>query len=59
MEINLNEKTKGLLTLFLLIILPMLIILLIVATNPIQAYYVYIGLITWIGMGIMLYSALR
>ena len=59
MEINLNENTKKFLSLFLLILLPMLLLLGIVLVNYIQPWYLYITIITWIGIGIMFYSAIN
>jgi hypothetical protein len=58
MEINLSETWRGIISLFLLIILPLLVILLGVIFNLLIAWY-YIFAVTWFGMGIIFYSALK
>jgi len=58
MEINLSETWKGIISLFLLMILPLLVILLGVIFNLLIAWY-YILAVTWFGMGVIFYSALK
>ena len=58
MEINLSETWKEIISLFLLIILPLLVILLGAIFNLLIAWY-YILAVTWFGMGIIFYSALK
>jgi hypothetical protein len=58
MEINLSETWKGIISFLLLILLPLLVILLGVIFNVLIAWY-YILAVTWFGMGIIFYSALR
>jgi hypothetical protein len=58
MEINLTENWKQIITLLLLILLPLIIILLGVVFGVLIAWY-YILAVTWFGMGIIFYSALK
>jgi hypothetical protein len=58
MEINLSETWKGIISLFLLIILPLLVILLGVILSLLIAWY-YILAVTWFGMGVIFYSVLQ
>lgn len=58
MEINLSETWKEIISLLLLIILPLLVILLGVIFGLLNAWY-YILAVTWFGMGIIFYSALK
>jgi hypothetical protein len=58
MEINLSETWKGIISLLLLMILPLLVILLGVIFNILIAWY-YILAVTWFGMGVIFYSALK
>ena len=58
MEINLNENIKDIITFFLLILLPLIIILAGVAFG-IQIAWYFILAVTWFGMGVIFYSALK
>jgi len=58
MELTLQEDAKKILTLFLLILLPLLMILLGAATGFTNALY-YILTIFWFGMGVIFYDALQ
>ena len=58
MEINLSEDIKNILTFFILILLPLVLIGLGVLTGFLNAGY-YILIIFWFGMGLIFYSALN
>ena len=57
MELNLNNKIKEILTVFILIILPLLLLLVGLVTDFIYAWYILL-LVTWFGMGVILYSSI-
>lgn len=59
MEINLNENIREILTMFILILLPLLLLAFMIIVDPLQGWYFYISLITWFGLGIIIYSAIR
>ncbi len=59
MEINLNDDIKKIISIFLLIILPLVLLISIVIINHIQPWYYYIILVTWFGIGIIFYSAIK
>jgi len=58
MEFNLPKIVKQILTAFLLLILPLLVILLGVIFNILIAWY-YILCVTWFGMGVIFYGAIN
>jgi len=58
MEINLNENIRDIITFILLILLPLLVILAGVIFG-IQIAWYFILAVTWFGMGIIFYSALK
>jgi len=59
MEIDLNENIKQIISMFLLMILPLLLLITIVSINYVQPWYYYITLVTWFGLGLILYSATK
>jgi len=58
MEINMSENLKQILTALLLLILPLLTILIGITINLLNVWY-YVLAVTWFGMGIIFFSALR
>lgn len=58
MELTLQENTWKILTMFLLILLPLLLILLGAATGFINALF-YILTVFWFGMGVVFYDAFQ
>lgn len=58
MELNLSENVKQIITAFVLMIIPLILILVGILIPIINAYY-FIGLITWFGVGLILFSALN
>lgn len=57
MEIEVSESIKKVISIFLLLILPLLIILLGVILNIYNAWF-YILAITWFGSGVIFFGAL-
>lgn len=57
MEIEVSESIKKVISIFLLLILPLLIILLGVMLNIYNAWF-YILAITWFGSGVIFFGAL-
>lgn len=57
MELNLTDTKKQIITVFLLIILPLLMIPLGLAFDIQNAWY-FISVVTWFGLGIVFYSAI-
>jgi len=55
MELNISKTVKQALTMFILLILPLLAILLGVIFNVLNAWF-YILCVTWFGTGIIFYS---
>jgi hypothetical protein len=58
MEINLSENIKNILSVFILILLPLILIGIGVLTGLINAAY-YILIIFWFAMGLIFYYALN
>ncbi len=58
MELTLQENTWKILTMFLLILLPLLLILLGAATGFMNALF-YILTVFWFGMGVVFYDAFQ
>ena len=58
MELNLSKTVKTSISIFLLIILPMLSIVIGLITEFFVAWY-YILCVTWFGMGLIFYSAIE
>ena len=58
MELNLSKTVKTTISIFLLIILPMLSILIGLITELLNAWF-YILCVTWFGMGLIFYSAIE
>jgi len=58
MELNLSKTVKQFISVFLLLILPLLVIFLGVIFNVLNAWY-YILCVTWFGMGIIFYGAIN
>jgi len=58
MELNLNSSMKNIISIFLLIILPLLVIGLGLFFDIRNAWY-FILTVTWFGMGIIFYSAIK
>ncbi len=58
MEINLSEDFRNILTLFIMILLPLILIGVGVLSGFVNAGY-YIIVIFWFGMGLIFYSALN
>ena len=58
MELTLQENTWKILTMFLLILLPLLLILLGAATGFMNALF-YIFTVFWFGMGVVFYDAFQ
>ena len=55
MEINLSQTMKQLITILLLVILPMITIIIGLASNVLNAWF-YILAITWFGIGIIFFG---
>jgi len=58
MELNLSDNTKQIITAFVLMIIPLLLILIGVILPIVNAYY-FIAAVTWFGVGLILFSALN
>ena len=58
MEINLTETKKQIISVFLLMILPILVIIAGLAYNVLNAWY-FILAVTWFGTGIIFYCAIE
>lgn len=58
MELNLSKTVKTTISIFLLIILPMLSILIGLIAEFLNAWF-YILCVTWFGMGLIFYSAIE
>jgi hypothetical protein len=58
MELNLSDTVKQIITAFILMIIPLLLILIGVILPIINAWY-FIGAVTWFGVGLILFSALN
>jgi len=58
MEINLTETKKQLISVFLLMILPLLVILIGLFYNVLNAWY-FIGAVTWFGTGLIFFCAIN
>ncbi len=59
MELNSNENIKRIISMFLLILLPLLLLVAIVSIDYAQPWYYYVSLVTWFGLGVMFYSAIN
>jgi hypothetical protein len=57
MELNFSENVKQLITAFILMIIPLILILIGIIIPVVNAYY-FIGAVTWFGVGLILFSAL-
>lgn len=57
MELNLNNKIKEILTVFILIILPLILLLIGLVLDFVYAWYILL-LVTWFGMGVIFYSSI-
>ncbi len=57
MELNFSENVKQLITAFILMIIPLILILIGIILPIVNAYY-FIGAVTWFGVGLILFSAL-
>ncbi len=58
MELNLSDNAKQVLTAFILMIIPLLLVLIGILLPIVNAWY-FIGAITWFGVGLILFSALN
>ncbi|RLF42444.1 MAG: hypothetical protein DRN12_00240 [Thermoplasmata archaeon] len=58
MELTLSKKMRELLTLFLLIILPLILLAVGVIIGPFNVIY-YLLSIFWFGMGLIFYAAIN
>jgi len=58
MELNMSEKLKQIVSALLLLIIPLLVILTGVILNILNVWY-YVLAVTWFGMGIIFFSALK
>lgn len=58
MELNLSKTVRTTISIFLLIILPLLSLLLGLITEFFNAWF-YILCVTWFGMGLIFYSAIE
>jgi hypothetical protein len=58
MELNLSEKVNQILSFILLIALPLLVLLIGITLDILNAWY-YILAVTWFATGVIIYSALR
>jgi len=59
MELNLSQNMRKILTLFILIILPVLILLIIFAVDYKQMWYYYVLIVTWLGLGVIFYGSME
>ncbi len=57
MELNFSENVKQLITAFILMIIPLILILIGIIIPIVNAYY-FIGAVTWFGVGLILFRAL-
>ncbi len=57
MELNFSENVKQLITAFILMIIPLILILIGIILPIVNAYY-FIGAVTWFGVGLILFGAL-
>jgi hypothetical protein len=57
MELNMSDKIKQLLFAIFLIILPLIVLVLGIYTNYLNAWY-YVLAITWFGVGIIFYGSI-
>ncbi len=57
MELNFSENVKQLITAFILMIIPLILILIGIIIPVVNAYY-FIGAVTWFGVGLILFGAL-
>ena len=58
MDISLNEDTMGAITIFLLMLLPLLLIFIGAVSGFMNALF-YILTITWFGMGMIFYNTIK
>ena len=58
MELNLSEKLGQIVSAILLMILPLIILLIGITTNYLEIWF-YIIVITWFGMGLIMYLAIE
>ena len=58
MELNLSDNARQIITAFVLMIIPLLLILIGVILPIVNAYY-FIGAVTWFGVGLILFCALN
>ena len=58
MELNLSKSVKTTLSVFLLIVLPLLVILIGLLTEIFIAWF-YILCVTWFGIGLIFFSAIE
>ena len=58
MELNLSESKKQVISIFLLMILPLLVILLGLVYDIMNAWY-FIGAVTWFGVGLVFFCAIQ
>lgn len=58
MELNLSDNVKQVLTVFILMIFPLILVLVGILLPIVNAWY-FIGAITWFGVGLILFSALN
>jgi hypothetical protein len=58
MELNLSENVKQIITAFVLMIIPLLLILIGIIIPIVNAYY-FIGAVTWFSVGLILFTALN
>jgi len=59
MELDLNQNLRQIITFFILIVLPVILLLLIFAVDYKQSIYLYVGLMTWLGLGVIFYGAIK
>jgi hypothetical protein len=58
MEINLSDTVKQIIMAFILMVIPMLLILVGVLIELLNAWY-FIGMVTWFGVGLIIFSVLN
>jgi len=58
MEINLSENIKNILIGFILLILPLLVLVLGLIINLLNAWF-YVGVITWFTLGVIYFNAIE
>ena len=58
MELNLSDTVKQIITAFILMIIPLLLILIGIILHIVNVYY-FISAVTWFGVGLILFSALN